>query len=488
MASCGAVEAAEEVLTLPLRKRMLEEAGFAPGGDRSETRPRLGQQGGDEESLAHDDWKAWASANPPRDTLQQLYPHARDPDCYMEELSHTYYVRGEAYGCSVSGVWKVFFEEFDPSTAALMFRKAEAEGVRSLEASIYWLYMHLFMHKRLDPRQARFWEEVAAASSAALRFYALADWAPSEWTAATIKAGLEGLLSSGARKPKGKSCYFLPMCAGCDAAALTEIWGWNGALESFKGTLFHKQAELYLQELGAWQLEEGLSHVPLREVFARPGLAERATAAATLRKAMLHVAPHVKAELWEHPATQRYFRGALTAAGPSPEYLRFEAWLRSKPSFSPYRTEWSIFDEDAGVAGQVDSLWFDEDADQSVVMADWKRARDLLTHDLRAQSAQARGEKGRASCEHAPAHPGPCRDMFNCSYNHYLVQQHLYADFLARKYNVQVRTLLLVQCHPELGATSDAYHEAKLARSPGLAQEAMTAFLAGWRLLLAPQA
>ena len=70
--------------------------------------------------------------------------------------------------------------------------------------------------------------------------------------------------------------------------------------------------------------------------------------------------------------------------------------------------------------------------------------------------------------------------MYDCSYNHYLVQQHLYAFFLSRKYDINVESMLLVQCHPNL---SD-YNVATLKQDKELAAKVFEAFNAGWRNLL----
>lgn len=408
------------------------------------------------------------------DFLQQLYPHARDADCFMQEATHTYYVHGTAYKRSVSGVWKVFFEEFDSATADRCMQKAQ-EGLRDQTASVYWLYMYLAVRKRLEPGSPEFWQAADSALLGARIFYKTGGL-EARWTPETLHAKLQALLASGAGKPKTGSCYFLAACAGCSVAELRELWNFNGNLESLKGTLLHKQAELYMQAMGQWQLQRARNRVPVREILRELD----AAGAATLSLAMLEVAPHTAVELWDHPMTQRYFATALP--GPSPEFRRFEAWVRAHDDLSPYRSEWSIYDEDAEVAGQVDSLWFTEQG--SVVMADWKRARELLSGDLQRQRALSHNRFGLSHCRFAPDEPGPCRHLHDCAYNHYLVQQHLYADLLRRKYDVDVCHMSLVQAHPDVGATDNDFNEATLQLQPELAGAVMRAFLAGWCKLL----
>ena len=117
-------------------------------------------------------------------------------------------------------------------------------------------------------------------------------------------------------------------------------------------------------------------------------------------------------------------------------------------------------------------------------MADWKRARKTLSSSLDLQQEQAFGEKGALWCAAAPTAPNPCEDMYNCAYNHYLVQQHLYADFLLREYNVKVERMYLVQCHPYLGQTGQDLNVAELPHMPELASKILQAFEAGWKTRL----
>jgi hypothetical protein len=338
--------------------------------------------------------------------------------------------------------------------------------------------MYLVFAKSEVPDSQLFWTSVERSARSGLQVYEAARRALPFQTEDVLEE-MRALLAASAAKPKRRrACYFLAACAGCCEQELQAVWERNGSLESFKGTLMHKQAELYVQELGAWQLEQGRSHVTVREMQSLPHVLERARAAATPSAALKAVAATTRQELWEHPATQKYLSFFLSE-GSSEEFRQLENWILRQSSLSPFRAEWSIYDEDAAVAGQVDSLWFDED-EGAVVMVDWKRARELLTSDLETQSSQAFGAKGRASCDLAPAYEGPCASMFDCSYNHYKMQQHIYADFLGRKYNVRVARMLLVQCHPELKGCALQCNEAEISQEPELAARALAAFKGGW--------
>ena len=435
--------------------------------------------------LDHATWVSKGENVAEKDFLKMLYPHARDGDCFLEEATHTYFVHNASYNCSVSSVWKVFFEEFNSKQKAKeILQKAEVEGVRSFASSLYNLYVYLLMEKRFTPDSDDFFPAVVAALGEAMRYYNDKKWT---WCYTSVDDGvaqMKELIAGGCLKPKKcKSCYFLTMNAGCSSTDLCRVWEMNGSLESFKGTLLHKRAELYMQELAAWQIEQGRSHVTIREMHAVANLTTRARSAASTEAALCSIAPHTRADMWNHAATQAYL-SYLFVSPESIEYKQLERWFASNPNLSPFRSEWSIFDEEAQVAGQVDSLWFDEDAGGCVVMADWKRARELLSPSEATQRAQSFGEKGARWHSSAARCENSCADMYNCAYNHYLVQQHLYADFLYRKYDVNVERMFLVQCHPNLGQNEDDFNVAELSARPGLAQKVLNAFQAGWKSLL----
>lgn len=413
------------------------------------------------------------------DALKKLYPHPRDTGCFMEEKTHTYYVNDKRYKYSVSSVWKVFFPTFDAqSKAAGMIHKARTGGMVNRDSSLYNLYIYLLMGEKITPDSDIFGARIHEAFKRATTLYGASQWTPCDLES---KSGLDQIweaISKGYPKPAGRSCYFLAFCAGCDDASLQSVWEMNGYLESLKGTLLHKRAELYMQELAAWQLEIGRSHVSLGEMLQVPGLLDRVRKAASNEAAIKSVVLYVAADQWDHPAVQSYLSDLLLNPD-TLEFQQFECWLRNNPELSPFRSEWSIYDEDSEVAGQIDSLWFDESAASCIVMADWKRARELLTPSLEVQKRQSFGEKGILKCKFAQMR-GPCADLYNCSYSHYYIQQNLYADFLRRKYEIEANRLLLVQCHPNLGDSPQSYNAVALTIDPKLSRDVMAAFWAGW--------
>jgi hypothetical protein len=100
--------------------------------------------------------------------------------------------------------------------------------------------------------------------------------------------------------------------------------------------------------------------------------------------------------------------------------------------WKPYRTEWSIFDEDHMVAGQIDSLWIDV-SNGSLHMIDWKRC----LKPLNPQDGERFNRWGLP----------PCDFLLDNSFGHYAVQQNLYATILRDNYGVKLSSMWLVQLH-----------------------------------------
>lgn len=115
------------------------------------------------------------------------------------------------------------------------------------------------------------------------------------------------------------------------------------------------------------------------------------------------------------------------------DLVQFHAWRATPPydSWVPYRTEWSVFDEKACVAGQIDSLWVASDG--SYHMVDWKRCAKIeQTSSFREMGYE------------------PFDNLANTNHGHYTVQQNCYAHMLRKHYGIECATLSLVQIHPDL--------------------------------------
>lgn len=109
--------------------------------------------------------------------------------------------------------------------------------------------------------------------------------------------------------------------------------------------------------------------------------------------------------------------------------------------YTPFRTEWAIFDPETRVAGKIDYLAYDP-ATGTYVIIDWKRSERISDRSF-AAFAKKEPEYGF----------GPCSDLENCNYITYSLQQNLYKYILERNYGIRVSQMFLVQMHPTINDT-----------------------------------
>lgn len=93
-------------------------------------------------------------------------------------------------------------------------------------------------------------------------------------------------------------------------------------------------------------------------------------------------------------------------------FLNFVKYYTSK-QIEPYRSEWSVFNEDIMLSGTVDMVF--KNADGSYCIYDWKRSKNILSKQL----------------------------------DRYTMQLNLYMHILVTKYDMKIRSLHILCLHPE---------------------------------------
>ena len=130
-----------------------------------------------------------------------------------------------------------------------------------------------------------------------------------------------------------------------------------------------------------------------------------------------------------HLAIERFYNGEADVA--TPEFALFLAFHETvKERLTPFRTEWSIFDGEIDLAGQLDMLYQKEDG--TYALYDWKCIKELKRENAY--------EKGK----------GVCSDLDHCNFNHYSLQLHIYKKILETRYAINVTEMKLVILHPDL--------------------------------------
>jgi len=114
-------------------------------------------------------------------------------------------------------------------------------------------------------------------------------------------------------------------------------------------------------------------------------------------------------------------------------YAYFMNYVRTHAAtFVPYRTEWMVYDEEVRIAGSIDMVYEDPVGDGSLMIYDWKRAKEIKKTD-------GFNKFSTTECiNHLP----------DTNFWHYALQLNIYKAIIERNYGKKVTTLMLVGLHP----------------------------------------
>lgn len=113
------------------------------------------------------------------------------------------------------------------------------------------------------------------------------------------------------------------------------------------------------------------------------------------------------------------------------EWKYFINFIKDTPYLKPYRTEWTVYDEDIKLAGSIDMVYENQDGTLSIY--DWKRCKDIT----------------RINNFNKYAIKECINYMPDSNFWHYCVQLNTYKAIIERKYNKIVKELYLVRLHPD---------------------------------------
>jgi ATP-dependent exoDNAse (exonuclease V) beta subunit len=135
------------------------------------------------------------------------------------------------------------------------------------------------------------------------------------------------------------------------------------------------------------------------------------------------------------------------------EWKYFINFIKDHPNLIPYRTEWTIYDEDVKISGSIDMVYKNPDGTLSIY--DWKRSKNITRIN---------------NFNKFSIHPFICH-LPDSNFWHYALQLNTYKLILERKYNKKVRDLFLVRLHPD---TEENNYE--LIKLPDLTLEILELF------------
>jgi ATP-dependent exoDNAse (exonuclease V) beta subunit len=113
------------------------------------------------------------------------------------------------------------------------------------------------------------------------------------------------------------------------------------------------------------------------------------------------------------------------------EWAMFIQFVKDHPHLKPYRTEWTIYHEDAKIAGSIDMVY--ENADGTLEIYDWKRCKEITSVNGWNETAT------NPLIKHLPA----------TNFWQYSLQLNTYRKILEDKYDRRVTKLCLVRIHPD---------------------------------------
>lgn len=113
------------------------------------------------------------------------------------------------------------------------------------------------------------------------------------------------------------------------------------------------------------------------------------------------------------------------------EWSYFQDFVE-QTAFTPFRTEWSVYDAEARMAGTIDLVCACEDGSYEIY--DWKRSCKVDPYEKNRRSNGLNGL-------------GHLKDT---TYIHYCLQQNLYRYMLEKNYGIRISRMNLVVLHPKL--------------------------------------
>jgi ATP-dependent exoDNAse (exonuclease V) beta subunit len=113
------------------------------------------------------------------------------------------------------------------------------------------------------------------------------------------------------------------------------------------------------------------------------------------------------------------------------EWQYFINFIKENHHLKPYRTEWTVYHDDAKIAGSIDMVY--ENPDGTLSIYDWKRAK-LIT---------------RINNFNRFAIPPVICHLPDSNFWHYALQLNTYKYILETKYDKKIKGLFLVRLHPD---------------------------------------
>jgi hypothetical protein len=134
------------------------------------------------------------------------------------------------------------------------------------------------------------------------------------------------------------------------------------------------------------------------------------------------------------------------------EYDYFTNFINDHPTLKPFRSEWTVYDEDLRLSGSIDMLFINEDGTLSIY--DWKRCKSM-------DKTVSFNKYAKPPIKHIP----------DTNFWHYSIQLNAYKMIIERKYGYKIKDMFLVCIHPELDTNYQKHEVAPMYLSVLFNQE-----------------
>ena len=149
-----------------------------------------------------------------------------------------------------------------------------------------------------------------------------------------------------------------------------------------------------------------------------------------------------------HQHIEDFYNDGFPTVSTGAEIGHFLAFHRDHGHLVPYRTEWQVYNEELLIAGTVDFVV--RNADGTVSIYDWKRSHKVVD------------PVGQPISNNYQRAEGPLKDLPDCSFSHYTIQQNIYKWLLESKYGCRIKSMNLVVLHPDY----ERYHVVPVPECP----------------------
>jgi len=148
-----------------------------------------------------------------------------------------------------------------------------------------------------------------------------------------------------------------------------------------------------------------------------------------------------------HLMFENYYNGLPIAESTNVEYVYFQRFIADHSHLKPFRSEWTVYDEDLKISGSIDMTFLNDDGTLSIY--DWKRCKSI-------EKTTSYRQYAKAPIEHLP----------DTNFWQYSLQLNAYKMLLERKYGFVVKDMFLICIHPELDTTYQKHEVSPMDMAP----------------------